>query len=77
MPGGCEIGNRPIDLHLSALRRLGVEITESHGFIHCVRKSKTPADIHLDFPISTLGFHEVEIELHKKVIAKIKIEIKK
>lgn len=34
-------------------------------------------DIHLEFPISTIGFHEVEIELHKKVIAKIKIEIKK
>ena len=34
-------------------------------------------DIHLEFPIQTLGFHEVEIELHKKVIAKIKIEIKK
>jgi len=34
-------------------------------------------DIHLEFPISTIGFHEVEIELHKKVIAKIKVEIKK
>lgn len=34
-------------------------------------------DIHLDFPLQTLGFHEVEISLHKKVIAKIKVEIKK
>lgn len=34
-------------------------------------------DIHLELPISTLGFHEVEIHLHKKVIAKIKVEIKK
>lgn len=34
-------------------------------------------DIHLEFPLSTIGFHEVDIELHKKVIAKIKIEIKK
>ena len=34
-------------------------------------------DIHLEFPISTIGFHEIEIELHKKVIAKVKIEIKK
>ena len=34
-------------------------------------------DVHLEFPISTIGFHEVEIELHKKVKAKIKIEIKK
>lgn len=34
-------------------------------------------DIHLEFPLQTLGFHEVEINLHKKVIAKIKVEIKK
>lgn len=34
-------------------------------------------NIHLEFPIQSIGFHEVEIELHKKVIAKIKIEIKK
>lgn len=50
MPGGCEIGNRPIDLHLKALRQLGVEITESHGFIHCDGGNMHPANIHLDFP---------------------------
>lgn len=50
MPGGCEIGNRPIDLHLKALRQLGVEITESHGFIHCRAENLQPAYIHLDFP---------------------------
>lgn len=30
-PGGCEIGPRPIDLHLAAFKKLGVEITERHG----------------------------------------------
>lgn len=34
-------------------------------------------DIHLEFPLQSIGFHEVEIELHKKVIATIKVEIKK
>lgn len=34
-PGGCELGPRPIDLHLSALEKLGVTITESGGCLHC------------------------------------------
>lgn len=34
-PGGCEIGPRPIDLHLSAFRKLGVEIREEHGCLLC------------------------------------------
>lgn len=50
MPGGCEIGVRPIDLHLKALRQLGVDITESHGYIHCVSENPQGAKIHLDFP---------------------------
>ncbi len=34
LPGGCEIGLRPIDLHLDALRKLGAEITEEGGHIY-------------------------------------------
>ena len=33
--------------------------------------------IKINTPLSTLGFHDVDIELHKKVIATIKIELKK
>ena len=35
LPGGCDIGQRPIDLHLSALRRLGVQIRQQGGDIFC------------------------------------------
>lgn len=49
-PGGCEIGMRPIDLHLTAMQKLGAEIMEEHGIINfectCLRGSK----IVLSFP---------------------------
>ena len=49
-PGGCDIGLRPIDLHLSGLKRLGVRIDEKDGFIHCEAERLVGADILLDFP---------------------------
>src|SRR5499427_7891812 len=33
LPGGCAIGARPVDLHLSALEKMGAEIHTSHGYI--------------------------------------------
>jgi UDP-N-acetylglucosamine 1-carboxyvinyltransferase len=33
MPGGCAIGARPINLHVSALEHLGAEIRQSHGYV--------------------------------------------
>jgi len=34
-PGGCELGPRPIDLHISSLEKLGVKITEEFGNLCC------------------------------------------
>ncbi|MBE5760669.1 MAG: UDP-N-acetylglucosamine 1-carboxyvinyltransferase [Clostridiales bacterium] len=48
-PGGCEIGLRPIDIHLSGLRQLGIDIEESSGMIHC-RGNLIGARLHLDYP---------------------------
>lgn len=49
-PGGCEIGARPIDLHLSGLKQLGANITESHGYIICEADRLAGNEIDLDFP---------------------------
>lgn len=49
-PGGCDIGLRPIDLHLNSLKRLGVRISERDGFIVCECDTLHGAEISLDFP---------------------------
>lgn len=49
-PGGCEIGPRPINLHLKSLKQMGVNVEEVHGFINCTRDYLKPCEIHLDFP---------------------------
>lgn len=49
-PGGCEIGARPIDLHLEGLKQLGAQITEKHGYIICEANRLIGTEIDLDFP---------------------------
>lgn len=51
MPGGCELGSRPIDLHLAALEQLGVIINEDHGYLECRCRGRLKgANISLSFP---------------------------
>ncbi len=49
-PGGCDIGLRPIDLHLSALKSLGVSVIEKNGEIECLSTGIKGREIFLDFP---------------------------
>ena len=49
-PGGCELGPRPIDLHIKALRELGADIKEEHGYLICRADNLYGKDIHLDIP---------------------------
>ena len=51
MPGGCQIGARPIDMHLVGLEALGVKFEIRHGFLHATTpEGLHGADIVLDFP---------------------------
>ena len=49
-PGGCEIGNRPIDLHLEGLKRLNAEIEEQGGRIRCSGAHLRGAIVDLGYP---------------------------
>lgn len=49
-PGGCVIGQRPIDLHLKGFQALGAEVVEEHGYVYVQAQRLKGTDIHLDFP---------------------------
>jgi UDP-N-acetylglucosamine 1-carboxyvinyltransferase len=49
-PGGCDIGLRPVDMHLAGLKRLGVKICEDNGYIICECDKLCGNEIMLDCP---------------------------
>jgi UDP-N-acetylglucosamine 1-carboxyvinyltransferase len=50
LPGGCNIGHRPIDLHLRGLRALGARITIERGYVLAEADRLVGADIDLSGP---------------------------
>lgn len=50
LPGGCNIGSRPIDLHLKGFKALGVDINIGHGFVEAKADKLKGNRIYLDFP---------------------------
>jgi UDP-N-acetylglucosamine 1-carboxyvinyltransferase len=58
LPGGCAIGNRPIDLHLKALEALGAGIELSAGYVRAVAPGGRLPGGTVDFPIVSVGATE-------------------
>jgi len=50
LPGGCNIGTRPIDLHLKGLAALGADITVGHGYVEAKARKLRGSNIYLDYP---------------------------
>ena len=51
LPGGCAIGDRPVELHFKGLRALGADILiDDEGTVHAAADQLVGADIYLDFP---------------------------
>ncbi len=57
LPGGCAIGNRPVDLHLKGLEQLGAEIDVQGGYIEA-RAPKGLKGAHIMFPFVSVGATE-------------------
>ncbi len=53
LPGGCAIGSRPVNLHLSGLTKLGAEIAVEHGYIRAKAKKLKGARIYCETPTVT------------------------
>jgi len=58
LPGGCAIGNRPIDLHLKALEALGAEIELAAGYVKAVAPAGGLRGGHIVFPTVSVGATE-------------------
>ncbi len=58
MPGGCAIGNRPIDLHLKALEALGAQIELAQGYVKAIAPGGGLPGGDFDFPVVSVGATE-------------------
>ncbi|WP_420138844.1 UDP-N-acetylglucosamine 1-carboxyvinyltransferase, partial [Sphingomonas sp.] len=58
LPGGCAIGNRPIDLHLKALEALGAEIELAAGYVRAIAPNGGLKGGHIVFPLVSVGATE-------------------
>lgn len=50
MPGGCDIGARPIDFHVKGIQALGAHVETDHGYVEAEADKLQGAEVYLDFP---------------------------
>ena len=59
LPGGCAIGNRPVDLHLNALMQMGAQIDLSRGYVEAkVTRGNRLHGSRINFPMVSVGATE-------------------
>jgi len=71
LPGGCQIGSRPVDLHLKGFQALGARVSSEHGYVELEGKNLKGTSIYLDIPTVT-GTENI---IMAAVLAKGKTEI--
>lgn len=71
LPGGCQIGSRPVDLHLKGFQSLGAKVSSEHGYVELKGRNLRGATIYLDIPTVT-GTENI---MMAAVLAKGKTEI--
>jgi UDP-N-acetylglucosamine 1-carboxyvinyltransferase len=57
LPGGCDIGARPVDFHVKGLQALGASVTIDHGYVDAEADDLVGSPIYLDFPSAGATTH--------------------
>ena len=53
LPGGCAIGERPVNLHIDGIKRIGGKVRMEHGYVIAEREGASGGNIYLDIPTVT------------------------
>lgn len=71
MPGGCDIGARPIDFHVKGLQTLGAHISIEHGFVEAQAETLIGAPVYMNFPSAGATQHIMTIACLSKGVTTI------